>query len=104
MLRDILDEYCEEHDVHPSIRFEVNQISHVLTIVGTGMAAGICTYNLTPNIRPDFAFIGLDPPLYYSTAIYYNKSAYRTRFFQDFLNVAKELVQEESSNQLAKET
>ena len=40
------------------------------------------------------AFIGFDPPLYYSTAIYYNKSAYRTRLLQDFLNVARELAQE----------
>ena len=94
VLRDVLDQYCEENDAHPSIRFEVHSISHVFTIVDSGMAAGICTYNLTPNVRPDYAFIGFDPPLYYSTAVYYNKSAYRTRLLQDFLNVARELAQE----------
>ncbi len=98
VLRDGLDQYCEENDAHPTIRFEVHSVSNVFTIVDSGMACGICTHSshLTPNLLPNFAFIGLDPPLYYSTAIYYNKNCYRTRFLQDFLNVAKDLVQEET--------
>ena len=94
VLRDILDDYCEENDVWPTIRFEVDQISNVLTIVGTGMAAGICTHNRFLNMQEDFSFIGMDPPLFYSTAVYYNKSAYQTRFLQDFLSIAREIALE----------
>ena len=76
----------------------MHSVSNVFTIMDSGMACGICIHSshLTPNLLPNFVYIGLDPPLYYSTAIYYNKNCYRTRFLQDFLNVAKDLVQEET--------
>jgi len=38
-------------------------------------------------------YIGLNPPLYYKLALYYNSAAYQSSYFKDYVKAAKRIAE-----------
>lgn len=92
VLREVVDAYCQDNSLCLNTRIETHNINTALAVVASGLGVSLCPYNLIPNMNDEFSYVGLNPPLYYHTGIYYNKSSYQTNFQQDFLKVAKQLA------------
>lgn len=91
ILRNVLDTYCSSVDFITDIRIETQNIATAFNMVTNSSYVTLCPYNLTPNLKGKFSYIGLDPPLYYNVGVYYNKSNYHTSVMKDFIKVAKRL-------------
>ena len=93
VLRRVVDEYCNKVNVIPNIKVETHDIYTALSVVESSSYVTLCPYDLIPNAKyAQLSYIGLNPPLYYQTGIYYNKSVYQTKFMRDFLQAAKKLA------------
>lgn len=91
VLRDIEDAYCENIDFKPDIKIEAHNISATFQILLNSSYVTLLPINLIPNLKSNYSYIGLDPPLYYNIGIYYNKNIYKTKLMQDFLVAAKKV-------------
>lgn len=91
VMRDIVDAYCQTNDIQPNIRIETHNIPTAFTVVDRGLCLSLCPYGLLPDVKGEFSYIGLNPPLYYHTGVYFNKASYQTNFIRDFLKAAKQL-------------
>ena len=87
VMRDILDLYCEEQDIHLNAAVVVYDSNFARAAVKAGL--GISLYVAeTLNMQPqdeDLRYMALDPPLYYHTALYYKKAVYQSSLFRDYL-------------------
>ena len=92
VMRDITDEYCREHDIKLKVKIEAYDAGFASSAVNSGLGLSIYppdSVNNNGNVR----FIGLNPPLYYKLALYYNSSAYQSAFFKDYVSAAKRIAE-----------
>ena len=92
VLRRVVDKYIETQKLTLNAAIETHDITAAFAVVENNPYIALCPYNLMPNSQyAKISYIGLDPPLFYRTGLYYNKSIYQSKFVQDFLKVAKKL-------------
>jgi len=91
-LRDTIDRYCRANGIELDIRYETLGVPLVLDLAESGACGGLCPYRPSLDAARNLVYIGLDPPTYYATGIYYNKNSYHTRFMKDFLRAGSELA------------
>ena len=92
VMRDITDEYCREHDIKLNVKIEAYDAGFASSAVNSGLGVSIyppdCV-NQNGNVR----YIGLNPPLYYKLALYYNSSTYQSSYFRDYVKAAKRIAE-----------
>ena len=92
VMRDITDGYCREHDIKLNVKIEAYDAGFASSAVNSGLGVSIYppdSVNNNGNVR----FIGLNPPLYYKLALYYNSSSYQSSFFKDYVKAAKRIAE-----------
>lgn len=90
VLREIIDAYCEELGFRPRIKIETHNSATAFSVVESNLSVSLLPHDLYPS-KQNLSYVGLNPPLYYPHAMYYNKSSYLNRFFLDFLKEVKKL-------------
>lgn len=95
VMRDIVDDYCREHNIKLNINIEAYSSGVTRSAVESGISISIYPPDTTSK-SPKLRYIGLNPPLYQKWGVYYNKSAYQTAYFRDFVNAIKRLSEKES--------
>jgi DNA-binding transcriptional LysR family regulator len=92
VMRDITDEYCREHDIKLNVTVEACDARLASSAVNSGLGISIYppdSVSSNGNVR----YIGLNPPLYYKVALYYNSSAYQSNYTKDYIKAAKRLAE-----------
>lgn len=93
---DITREYCSQHDIKLDVCIEVYNGSFALASVGCGLGISIFPPDTLDSRIEGVRYIGLDPPLYYKRALYYNKSTYQTAAFRDYVRIVRRLAETDS--------
>jgi len=96
VIGDITSEYCNQHDIHLDTCIETYDSNFAMTSVGCNLGISLFPPDTLDTPGEGFKYIGLDPPLYYSRGLYYNKSTYRTAFSRDYIRMVKRLVETNS--------
>ncbi len=95
VMRDILDIYCEEHDIRLKAAVEVYDSGFARAAVKAGLGIGIYvaeTLNLPED--NDLRYFALDPPLYYHSALYFKRSIYQSTLFKDYLQEIRKTLKQ----------
>ena len=95
VMRDILDIYCDEHDIRLKAAVEVYDSGFARAAVKAGLGIGIYvaeTLNLPED--NDLRYFALDPPLYYHSALYFKKSIYQSTLFKDYLQEIRKTLKQ----------
>lgn len=93
---DITREYCSEHGISLDVCIEVYNGSFAFASVGCGLGISIFPPDTLDTRIEGVRYIGLDPPLYYKRALYYNKSKYQTAAFRDYVKAVRRLAETNS--------
>lgn len=96
VIGDITREYCGRHDIHLDTCIETYDSNFALTSVGCNLGISIFPPDTLDAPGEGFKYIGLDPPLYYSRGLYYNKSTYQTAFSRDYIRMVRRLAETNS--------
>ena len=96
VIGDITREYCSAHDVHLETCIETYDSNFALTSVGCNLGISIFPPDTLDAPGEGFKYIGLDPPLYYSRGLYYNKSTYQTAVSRDYIRMVRRLAETNS--------
>ena len=93
IMRDVLDLYCEEQDIHLKAAVEVYDSGFARAAVKARL--GISLYvaeTLNTPQDEDLRYLALDPPLYYHTALYFKKTIYQSNLFRDYLQQIRQAL------------
>lgn len=96
VIGDITREYCSQHDIHLETCIETYDSNFALTSVSCNLGIGIFPPDTLDAPGEGLKYIGLDPPLYYSRGLYYNKSTYQTTVSRDYIRMVRRLVETNS--------
>ena len=96
VIGDITREYCSAHDVHLETCIETYDSNFALTSVSCNLGIGIFPPDTLDAPGEGLKYIGLDPPLYYSRGLYYNKSTYQTAVSRDYIRMVRRLAETNS--------
>ncbi len=94
VIRDILDDYCLEHDIKLNISMETYGSNVALKAVESRLGISVYPPDSTEKIG-DLHYIGLNPPLYQKWGLYYSRSAYQTTYFRALLKEIRRLSESE---------
>ncbi len=92
VMRDITDEYCRKHDIKLNVMVEASDARLASSAVNNGLGISIYppdSINNNGNVR----YIGLNPPLYYKLALYYNSSAHQSTYIKDYIRAARRIAE-----------
>jgi len=90
VMRDILDDYCLEHNIKLNISTETYGSNFALKAVESGLGISIYPPDSTAKSEK-LRYIGLNPPLHQKWGLYYSKSAYQTAYFRDLIKSIRHL-------------
>ena len=94
VMRDILDDYCQEHDIKLNINIEAYNSGVTRSAVESGISISIYPPDTAPKSNK-LRYIGLNPPLYQKWGVYYSKSIYQTAYFRDLIKSLRQISKRE---------
>ncbi|MPM74143.1 HTH-type transcriptional regulator CynR [bioreactor metagenome] len=89
ILRQLENQYFKKIDFYPNIKVEAYTSYSTLSIVESGSYLGLCPRSFQSD---KVAYIALDPPLYYTSGLYYRKDAFLSKAMKDLIRTICEKV------------
>jgi len=91
VLRDVLDDYFQDNDIHPNIKVELLSIASSISIIhDVQQHVGLYPRGYCPYNDGSVVHIALDPPIHYELGVYHKKNFQLTTPMKHCIALMKE--------------